>query len=435
MTEYRSDSCRQPGESSDQQRLSNLAVGFALGELTEPELQELYQRLQDSGDAGREAARTVWQTLTATMHLRSTVSPHFTDTVAHRLSESADQPQPEGKPSFMDSLAQRLGFSRPSLQEIALPSPRPQTRRWLLLATVVILLVLGGLWWLAGHGSRATIQALSGSVTMEGIALHPGTVLEYRPVILAPGSTLEIAWPEGHSVRLQGPASLVAHGSGLSLSSGQARIATTIPFVLGLPDGQVRAEEPAEFVVEVTGNRSCAGVLKGNLTATGSDDESRVIHTGEAAVPGLPAFSWQTSASLPAVENNRPARIYTIAFPADSSCWRIRSRIEWSNPEDEILMHAAARDGLDVVPVTIRPDRIIRRDDPDREQVILFSGAPLLPRDFVLQHLADGQTELQIAGNTITFPAGVSPGSIEVRGQTKLRVLAAFNGPAQLPVP
>ena len=74
-----------PSNSTDnpEQYLLDLATGFALGELNDAELKDLYEHLRN--DDAEEAAKLTWKVLAHTLDMRMKLSPQFLDTIRHRI--------------------------------------------------------------------------------------------------------------------------------------------------------------------------------------------------------------------------------------------------------------------------------------------------------------------------------------------------------------
>ena len=79
--------CRRAveGMSKPEDRIHELATGFALGELSKTDMAELLEYLQADGKAGEVAAQAAWDVLGTTVHIRSVIGHQFQDTLMHRL--------------------------------------------------------------------------------------------------------------------------------------------------------------------------------------------------------------------------------------------------------------------------------------------------------------------------------------------------------------
>ena len=89
----------------DEKRIEELASGFALGELQEDELKELYDYLREAH--GDDVAKLTWRTLSTTLDMKMKMSPHFADTVRHRI-EHGDE---KADDAFSGGILKRLGNS------------------------------------------------------------------------------------------------------------------------------------------------------------------------------------------------------------------------------------------------------------------------------------------------------------------------------------
>ena len=243
-----------------QQRVAELATGFALNELQEDELRELHRHLL-APDSGREAARTTWRTLDTITDLRAERSTLLQDAVTSRIAASADT----GASGVTGRFLRRLGLRRGGLEPIATTSDTNfALNRWaLIIASVVLVAVAGGSWLMLRPTTVALVETVRGRVTAGTLGLGPHTALKAVPVMLAVDSALGMRWPQDTTVQLSGPATVVPQAQGLALPHGRAEIVTKTPFVVGLPDGTLSISAGSQVAIEVVDGHSAIGVFNG----------------------------------------------------------------------------------------------------------------------------------------------------------------------------
>ncbi len=417
----------------DDKKLADLATGFALGELSEAELGELYHRLQAEGESGDTAARTVWETMGATLSLKSTIGNRFQDTLALRIKENESRGR-----SFIGSVAARLGLSRPSLTEIAWPSGAAgagaKTIPVMVGLGILLLAGLLALFWPGWRGAKLT--ATGGAVTCEGSPVGLGSAPANRPLTLAAASFMELRWPDGTQGRIFGPGSVVIQENGLSLAAGRTELRLGGDFRLGLPDGQVHGVPPAQIAVEIHENRSLIGVSQGRVEVTG-EGPARQLTAGQTAAPGGTVCAW-----IPTVEcaetHLASGRQWRPAWPTNAPGWRLKATVQWAELSDQLNFDfssagAPATAGEPAeAQITLRPGRIIIRPPGIKAQVIELAGAPLLAREIELRAWPDRRAQLTLEGapNAIALPFAQPPAALTLQGEkAQLAGLTARTGP------
>ena len=173
-------------------RISELAVGFALGEIEDAELRELYDALREPGERGLAAARVTWQQLGVVTDLRSGMGGMFQDTVKHRIARDGLSDR------FVRDSRRRLGSARSGLSELSAPAGS-RAWRWRGLAVLLpVVAVLGiGISWLVHAQSQTLcrVTAVTGEATLGGEPLVVGMAVDHRQVVVPEGSQVGLSWP------------------------------------------------------------------------------------------------------------------------------------------------------------------------------------------------------------------------------------------------
>lgn len=438
------------GLPDDEKRLVELATGFALGELETHELQELYERIRSGDTDGNRAARIVWETLGTAVDLRAVLDQQFEHTVRHRLEDTAETGEddagiaPAGRSrGFLRKLASRIGIVKPTLQPVPPVPPVPTAaarsrgrRRTVGLALLgaclaIALLVV----WLV-RDTSVKVTAVTGSVTLEGRAVTPGTSLPRSPVIAAEGSRLWLRWPDGHTAVIAGPANLVPHRSGLSLSSGTAWFETRGPFTLGLPDGGAQTAAPGEFAAVIRENQSLVGVSSGSLKVN-VRYQQQILEPGTAAVLGGPSFPWKKRLDWRDRDSGKDPKRTTRTFadPGSPAAWGMTATLRWSSVEDELRITFPGTQKSEEGFVAIRPGSVRISAPGKLERMWPLSAAPLLPRRVELEVPHAGRPVIRIEGleEPLTLPSRKFPGALEFSKSLKLDEFTARTGPQPRP--
>lgn len=350
-------------------RVSELATGFALGELDEAELKELYDLLREGEGRGAAAARVCWQTLGMVTDLRAEVGSAFQDTVRLRLGQDRS-----GR--FTARLLGRLGFRGMGLQPVETPEPSGELRRalWLLVGAVAVVLLVGALVWTLsdGPGGRATVAALRGAATIAGDPLVPGGRVDHRTLVIKPGGQVTLTLGDGSSATIAGgdepgsEAVATLRGDGLTLHRGRAWIHARAGFVLALPDRNCTAlGDDTALAAEIADGRGFVGVRRGELRA---DRLDRAIGENQAAGPsGVHAWRWEWDASGGAVGPGQPP-------PSD---WRLLAEVTWSDPADTARLRFLGEGGDDVE-LRLAPGTLAIAVGGKEAQRVALGGSPLL---------------------------------------------------------
>ncbi len=438
----------EPISSLPEQRITELAAGFALGELDPAELQELYHLLRRDDATGHLAARVTWQTLTTAIDLRATMSTRFQDTIRHRVATGRDDAGPE---SFLGRMAARLGWDRPQLEAVPVPEdtpPAPRRTAWIAISLCV--LVGSVLLWVAFGRSQAfaRITAVEGVATVEGTGVRPGLALDRRPVIVDAGSRVRLAWPAGHEATIHGPANLVPHANGLSLSSGTGWLRLTDAFALGLPDGRLQTAGAARLAVQITRGHSLIGVSSGELRLgpSGTPHAKRIL-AGQATTGDGTVFPWVTRARWTSEARDEETDcIRKLACPDGLAAWKLEAGIRFATLEDALIIRGPVPTvgGTDEEPapppsapptITIRPGRLTLRAPGGAPLRISLSGPPLLARRLVLAAPLGQAAHLRIQGvpQEIPLPFRQPPRELRCVREARLDPLRFHSGPPPQP--
>ena len=359
------DPVPNPGDA----RVTELATGFALGELEEAELKELYDLLREGQGRGAEAARVCWQTLGMVTDLRAEVGSTFQDTVRHRLTQDRS-----GR--FTARLLGRLGFRGLGLQPVETPEPSGDLRRalWILVgAATTIILVAVLIWTLTdGRGGRAHVATLRGAATIAGDPLVPGGAVDHRTLVVKPGGQVTLMLNDGSSATIAGgdepgsEAVATLRKNGLVLLRGRAWISARAGFTLVLPDrGCTALTDDTALAAEIVDGRGFVGVRRGELRA---DRLERTLAENQAAGPaGIHSWRWEWDASGGAVGPGQPA-------PSD---WRLIADVTWNDPTNTALLRFLG-DGSDDVELRFAPGALAIAVGGKETQRVALGGSPLL---------------------------------------------------------
>jgi len=399
----------EPSERDE--RIAYLATGFALGALETAELQELYDALREKGDAGRSAASTAWKVLGLTVDLRSTLGTQLQDTVAHRVEAMATGADEESE--FVGRFRSTMGIA-PLLIALALG------------AVVAVALLLAR----RGPERIARVGSVRGTVTVEGVALAPGSVLDRRPVIVGAGGLVELKWPDGHVVTVEGPANIVPQGEGLSLSSGTAWVAAEGAFTVGLPDGRARLEAGSVLAAEVASNRSVLGMSEGHASLGGEGVARAALEKGRAAVlpdsatgSGLKLFRWQREAVCRA----EGATLY-LEREGDPGAWRFEVVVVWGGRDASVSLRGGDAGGGEV---RLAPGVVVVAPVGAPESRHELAGAPLLARRVTVTASPGRLPAVSVEGLAEPLPSPFAdpPAEVRLAGSARLTSASYHTGP------
>jgi hypothetical protein len=378
-------------------RVGELATGFALGELEEAELKELYDLLREDGGRGADAARVCWQTLGMVTDLRAEVGSAFQDTVRHRLGA-------ERSGRFTARLLGRLGFRGLGLQPVETPEPSGELRRalWILVgAAAAVTLVALLVWILAdGHGGRASVVALRGAATIAGEPLVPGGLVDHRTLVVKPGGQVTLTLGDGSSATIAGgdepgsEAVATLRRNGMALLRGRAWITARSGFTLALPDRSCSAlADDTALAAELSDGRGFVGVRRGELRV---DRLDHPLGENQAAGPaGTHAWRWEWDASGGTVGPGQPA-------PSD---WLLLAEVTWTDPADSAALRFLGEAGDDVE-LRLAPGAVAVAVGGKEVQRVALGGSPLLAIHLGVRQRDRKQLAVSANDIALTIPLG-----------------------------
>lgn len=360
-------------------RITDLATGFALGELDESELRELYDALRAPDAAGAEAARLTWQMLGATIDIKAQVSHAFQDELLMKLHAEAGGDQASAR-AFTDRLRARLGQARPGLAPVPTPPPPPAGRRAALviaaMAGVLIAAAAVAWWaWPPADPVVARVVGLHGSASQRDRALTPGSGIDRRPLTVPDGGQISLAWSGGGRATIAGPARLVAGPGTLAVLAGRAWVeAGTSPFALALPDHEQPAALSAggRLALEVRDGRTLLAVGGGSLDF-GQRGVTAITAGNAVALGRGAAYAWRRQ--VPAAGDAMPL----AAVGGAVADWRLGGGVHWPALESRLRLRLDCAGGrqLDLV---LEPGSAALVLDGTETQRVTLAGAPLAPR-------------------------------------------------------
>lgn len=388
-------------------RIAELATGFALGDLQEEELRELYALLRDDSGVGATAARITWQTMGIVTDLRAQVAHSFQDTLRLRIGQDRN-----GR--FRNRLWKRLGFGVPFLAPIEVPPPRRSFSilTWTVLGVVTATLVSAAILLAAlrEHPAHATVTHLIGDASSAGRALIPDSDLDGQPFAVKPGSQLTLRWPDGSIAIVSGdvrgddgaPAEAAVSARGLVLQYGRAWITAHSGFTLTLPDHAATVlSDESTIALEVVDGQSFLGVRHGALHIDGVSDA--LGDNGGFGPAGGFSWRWEWDDAAGTVSPEHPA-------PAD---WRLTAEASWSDPNDAARLSLSAADHV-VLTLVSTPGLLTILVDGREIQHVTLPGSPLLGYRLALQQKSRRTLAITIADQSasITLPQAVDHYSV-----------------------
>jgi hypothetical protein len=356
------------------ERVADLATGFALNELEEDELSEFHDRLCDAQGGSERAARIAWEALGMVTDLRAEVGSGFQDTLRHRL-------QHDQTGRFQKDLRRRLGFSVPSLEPVAPPPPSRSMRVVAWLVTALACALAAGLAWIAlsRWTGRATVSGLVGEAQVEGQALVPGSTVSHRRLTVQTGGQVGLSWSDGTTAVIAGRAEAEVQSRGLALSRGRAWLSARNGFDLILPDRTCAvAADDTSVACEIVDERSFIGVRTGALSP-GRKLADLTDHQG-LGPSGSYGWRWDWDAAAGTLNPGHPP-------PPD---WRLVAEVGWADVGDTATL-AFTGAGKGAMELRCLPGLLVVVADGREAQRLVVPGSPLLGyRLRILQR--DGRT-------------------------------------------
>jgi len=382
---------QEAAEAVDRNLVGDLATGFALGELSEEELQRLYNLLRQPGPVGTEVARIAWRVLGTTVDLRATIADRFQANVHQRLRDLVEPAQAAG---FLDGVLARIGRHRPKLEAIPWPGGgggrgrgvRANLLRLWPLILLPVLLVAVLIWlWPAG-GVVVEVTGLSGRLRHHGEALSVGRQIGQGALVLPAGGRLDLRWPSGTSATLVGPGTcFIAGPTAVDCTAGRSRWQSgATAFTIGLPDRRWRLEAHSRAIIQVIDGSSEVAVERGRLAAIDGDLE---VLAGEASLADGTTYALLDRPI--ATESGQ-----TTVGQAGARTWRLTGVMRLAHRRSRFLLRDAHERCLqwDAEGVGLRSaDGTVRR-------LAALPGPPLRDRALSLRQTPRGELRLRIAG-------------------------------------
>jgi hypothetical protein len=409
-------------------RVCELATGFALGELEESELRELYDLLRDDAGRGPEAARVAWQTLGMVTDLRSEVADSFQDTMRHRIGQDRS-----GR--FRNRLWNRLGFGVKGLEPVEAPAPsRPLSlMAWTVVVTVCTTLVVGVLLavLMRARPVHATVIHLLGSATCAGRALIPDADVDGHALVVKSGSQLTLRWPDGSHAIIAGgdvgdgstAAEASVRSEGLSLTRGRAWVTARSGFDLVLPGRSASAvSDDTTVAVEVVDGQSFIGVRHGALRAEGID--ALLVDNAGVGPSGGFSWLWEWDATSGALGTTHPA-------PSD---WRLGAEVYWSDPSDNARLTLSSGE-REIISLACSPGVLAIVVAGRETQRISVPGSPLLGYRLDLRQKQPRLLAITLADQTasVTLPQATDHYHLSLSAGANFKVTAFYPLPDPRP--
>ncbi len=380
-----------------EQRVQELATGFALGELNDQELKELYDSLREPGDAGRIAGEIAWQALGACIDLRAELGTAFQDSIYLKLSESGEA----GTAAFMTKVRSRLGHSRPRLQPVDVTARVSRRRWWVPLVLGIALAgMLTATWWWQQKSQPpvASVYAVVGLVAQDGRTVGVNDGLDRRQISIAAAAQITIAWEDGSTAVIAGPANVVTGRNSLSLLSGRAWLRAAGELTVGLPDRSeaVRVPKDSALAIAIRDNRSTLALAAGRLDTLRPALELGTVMTFQR---DSSAYPWVQQ------EFRSGTRIKPGSAQAE---WTLDGSIQFTEPNAAVVLHINL-DDEHTCECVLSPGNVTLRIDGREIHRLALGGAPLTERDFHLEAQGPILT-ISLGGQKLetTLPASVA---------------------------
>ncbi|MDA3961677.1 MAG: hypothetical protein PF961_12870 [Planctomycetota bacterium] len=391
-------SSEQPSVAEHERTITELATGFAIGELDDTELKRFYDLLREPGARGADAARVAWQVLGTTIDLRASLGTRFQDTIKHRVEHGAG----EANQGFVGGIMARLGFERRKLRAVTIPVPEPRWRLpWLIALSALVAVLVMALWPAGSDGGPhlARITAVHGAVTREGSFVTEGQRVDGRPLVLAEGSSVDLMWHSeagSADVLILGPAKLVPRPQGLSLLSGRAAVSSLVPFALGLPDRLATIAAHSQVVVEVHDAGSMLAVAQG-LALLGQDKQPNTseLHAGEAIAGTSTPFRWVQEAELSGDGAER-----FLETDTNATSWTLAFGVSFTGSKDAVEL---STDGDGATRIRLEPGKLTIIGW-EQTSVLEIPGPPLREWRLVLRARPGQSATASISGADLSAP-------------------------------
>ncbi len=403
-------------------------MGFALGELSDDELRELYDALREPGERGLRASRLTWQQLGVVTDLRAHLGASFQDIVRHRIARDGLSDR------FVRDSRARLGLPGHALPEIGAPSVAAAWR-WrtaALIAAALIALVVAAALLHGGRASVCRVGELAGTASLGGEPLVPGAALDasHQVVVVPSGSMIALEWSGDAKVqvRISGPANAIALEDGCSLLNGEAWVAGSGSFQLGLPDRSVRCALPGGQRFQLAASvADGASVVAAGSNGVNANGETLGANTAIAGTAGsATVFPW-----MDADLSSLPPR--TACVPD----WTLEARARWKDADASVVARVEDEGGAHGWEAHWRPGALVLHPlaGGGADRTLAIAGAPLA--DGALTLVASrGHLRIWCGGEQL----GEAPIAASTRlvlggdARTAIRGLRFWTGPRSTPV-
>lgn len=367
-----------------------LAQAFARDELDHDGQQRLYELLRSPGDEGRAHARVAWQALAMDTDLRAHLGhAALTDALRLRLDDGG---------GFLRSVMQRLGWSRPQLQPVGLPSGPTRHRSWTWILVLLALLVLAIVWWLAASRPLVQVVANSGNSRFNAAALPVGASLQEwigdGVLVVSDGVRLGLRFAAAAEITIDGPAQSSLVGKRLAMSQGLLYLESNAAGLeIGLPDGSLWVAANSRLALRVDAGQSAIGVTRGEARLTADGGARISILAGRAYHQGK-TFAWRGEASKIAVEDT-----WSSGEASSAIQWRMLLRWQPTAVTDNLRVVDSSGTAVTLVIATDHLRLGERRWD--------LSGPPLGERRLRIERW-NGRSLLYIHGLSVPVPLDVT---------------------------
>ncbi len=409
----------------DDKRVEELATGFALGELKEDELKELYEYLRN--EQAEEVAAITWSALASSLDLKMKLSPHFADTIRHRIEHDDDK----ADDAFAGGILQRLGVRRKQLDPVNTAEQKKHPLPGIFIIIPAILLVVI-IWLLLPDNSPFPVvrHVSGGKVFQEGDGLVVDQQVDQRQIAIGKGGKLILEWPTGDQVSVQGPATILVQHKGMSVVNGIVWLQINPDFTLGLPDQHMRSNEASRIAVKVENSVSVVGVESGKLVYGDDDGKDFLeINPGQALWNGQRDFQWHYSDATGIATS--PVNLGLDPIAANWSC---SFKVALAD-DDSMLICKGLDERAEEMILNIHPMHIEAEKNNNELWRYNLQGAPRSPRRVTLEGKQGSATVLTITGldKKIQWHLHAPLDSLEMKGAVALSDLRYRTGPPPIP--
>ena len=409
-------------EKPDEKRIEELASGFALGELQEDELKELYDYLRE--DHGDDVAAMTWRTLSSTLDMKMKMSPHFADTVRHRI-EHGDE---KADDAFSGGILKRLGKQRKQLDPVAQAEQDSQNKPLWIIAVVVVLIAVILLVALPNDGHLPVVRHVSGGkIFQEGDSLDVNQRVDQRQIAIEKNAYLSLEWPNGDKVSVQGPATVLAQQHGLSVVNGMVWLEVAADFTIGLPDQHIKSQEQSRISLSVEDSVSVLGVETGLVSYGGNDTEHiNQLKAGRALWNGEREFAWHYHDGK-GIDTNP----ITLSLDPVAAYWSCSFTVSFSK-DNAVLIARGLDERAEELQLHIEPNSVSAHKENIELWRYALSGAPRSPRRVSILGRQGNATLLSISGldKKIQWHLHAPLDALEMEGPVALKDLQYRTGPA-----